>query len=415
MKFQFTVALSLGTILLVSLFGAPDTCLGSGGGELNDQGIHGLTGFGLDGGPVSAEDVPVRFDVLWRWAETVQAGEFNASSARLPALGPVVSAPVRLLAETADDVAALELGERGAALLETAATRIQYLLVAVFVLGALIVGLLISGIRARRRMLDENATINADLERQVAARSAELKEAWDELLRSERLAALGQLTATVSHELRNPLGTIQTSIYAIDGKTRGRGLGVEQALDRAERSIVRCADIVEELLEFTRVRELARQPTAIDPWIDDMLSDYTLPAGIELRLALESGAECSIDRERLRRVMINLADNACQAMTEDDANEAAGEHVLTVRSTTAGGRLEIVVSDTGRGMPAEVLERVFEPLFTTKSFGVGLGLPMVKQIVEQHGGEISIVSEQGSGTRVVFWLSLSREERRMAQ
>ena len=269
-------------------------------------------------------------------------------------------------------------------------------------------------ITERKRAEYELQTLAEQLEDKVRERTAELRAAQDELLHKERLATLGQLTATVNHELRNPLGTIRASIYAIDKKTRGHGLGVEAALDRAERGITRCADIVEELLDFTRTRELARQPTAVDPWIDDMLSDYTLPAGVELRLALASDAEACIDRERLRRVLINLADNACQAMTEDDANEAEGERVLTIESTAAEGRVEITVGDTGPGMPADVLERAFEPLFTTKGFGVGLGLPMVKQIVEQHGGGVDLACEEGSGTRVVVWLPMLQGERETA-
>jgi signal transduction histidine kinase len=108
----------------------------------------------------------------------------------------------------------------------------------------------------------------------------------------------------------------------------------------------------------------------------------------------------AIDPERVRRVLINLIDNAAQAMPED-----ARERKITV--TTAlldDGHCEFAVADTGAGITADVLPKVFEPLFSTKSFGTGLGLPMVKQIVEQHGGTITITSEIGKGTRVTVRL-----------
>lgn len=236
----------------------------------------------------------------------------------------------------------------------------------------------------------------------------QLRAAQDDLLRKERLAALGQITATVSHELRNPLGTIRTSIFGV--RERTRGLGLERALDRIDRSITRCDEIIADLLEFTRTRELAREATAFDGWLDGVLDEQHIPDGVALRRDLGAGVELDIDPERLRRAVINLIDNACQAVT-DGAADGGRERVVAIETRAADGRLELAVADTGPGIPADVLPKVFEPLFSTRSFCVGLGLPTVRQIVEQHGGGIDITSEEGRGTRAVLWLPLGKSEK----
>jgi signal transduction histidine kinase len=235
-----------------------------------------------------------------------------------------------------------------------------------------------------------------------------LDAAQHELLRNERLAALGKLTATVSHELRNPLGTIRTSIHTIAEKIRARDLGLEPALERVERNIGRCDTIIGELLDYARVRQLTLQPIAIDPWLEALLDEQSLPAGVVLGRTLGSGATLPIDEERLRRVLINLLDNACDAVTENqDDDPEAWDRIVTVESRSLGNRLEITVGDTGPGVPGNVLPKVFEPLYSTKNFGVGLGLPTVKQIIEQHGGGVTITNKISGGAEVHLWLPLN--------
>ncbi|MFC1976000.1 sensor histidine kinase, partial [Chloroflexota bacterium] len=102
---------------------------------------------------------------------------------------------------------------------------------------------------------------------------------------------------------------------------------------------------------------------------------------------------------------INLFDNACQAMQEEP-NPDGQEQILHVQSSIVEGRLSLTMADTGAGIPTDVLTYIFEPLYSTKGFGVGLGLSIVKEIVKQHGGEIEVNSEVGKGTQVVVWLPL---------
>jgi signal transduction histidine kinase len=224
----------------------------------------------------------------------------------------------------------------------------------------------------------------------------------DELIRKERLSAVGKLTATVAHELRNPLSAIRNAAYVLREMVGGAG-ALERPIARIERSIARCDRIVGDLLSFTRVKELQRAPVRAGAWIEEVLGEQKLPEGVELVHKLTaSDREIDLDSDRMRQVLINLIDNAAQAMHESAGHN--GERRITVASRETDAYLEIVVEDTGPGISSEILSKVFEPLFSTKPAGTGLGLPTVKQIVEQHGGTVEIASELGKGTCVAVRL-----------
>ena len=232
-----------------------------------------------------------------------------------------------------------------------------------------------------------------------------LSESQDKLARNERLSALGQVAGTVSHELRNPLGTIRHSMGMVRQLTAGKGLGIDRALDRIDRSIERCNAIVSDILEFSRVQELNREATAIDGWLDDMLDEHEVMPAVTLRRELNAGAEVLLDCTRFRQVLVNLIDNAAQAMTDPEwtpSNER--ERTITVRTVVAGPHVRLSVADTGPGIAADKLDKIFEPLFTTKAKGVGLGLPTVRKLVEQHGGTIDVESTVDQGTTFTVWL-----------
>jgi signal transduction histidine kinase len=230
----------------------------------------------------------------------------------------------------------------------------------------------------------------------------------DELLRKERLATLGQLTGTVSHELRNPLGAIRTSVMAIKALTedidRPR---LRDSVDIADRSVTRCDKIITDLLDVTRTPKLRPQRTSIDEWLAAELDEYQLPPTVVLRRDLESKAYVAFDHDRLGRALRNVIDNACQAM---EASKDGSDKVLTVATTPKGDRIEISVTDTGPGIAPDKLSKVFEPLYSTKSFGVGLGMPMVRQILQQHGGGVEITGNSGHGASVALWLPVELAE-----
>ena len=244
-----------------------------------------------------------------------------------------------------------------------------------------------------------------NLEELVRERTRELSEAQNELLRSERMATLGQLTATVSHELRNPLGTIRTSVFTLANKLKDKDPGLRKNIDRIERNIVRCDNIITELLDFSRIRALQHERTNLRSWITGIIEEMDVPEPIRLRLELDDNIDIEIDRDLLRRVIVNVLDNACHAIQELDDEEQ--DTTIIVQSVLNNSRTEIIIIDTGPGIPEDVLPHIFEPLYSTKSFGVGLGLPVVKQIMEQHGGGVEVTSERRVGTRVLLWLPSS--------
>jgi signal transduction histidine kinase len=235
--------------------------------------------------------------------------------------------------------------------------------------------------------------------------AADLDAANTKLARGQRLSMLGQVAGTVSHELRNPLGAIRASLAVFRKLCAGKGLGVERALERAERSVTRCDGIIGDLLEYTRAREMARAPVAFDDWVGAELDEHELPATVILRRELTSGCTVAIDSDRFRQILINLVDNAAQAMTDAGWTPPDGrERIITVRTEGAGPHCRLSVIDSGPGIPSDALPKIFEPLFTTKSFGVGLGLPTVQKIVEQHGGTIDVARTGPDGTEFVVWV-----------
>lgn len=232
-----------------------------------------------------------------------------------------------------------------------------------------------------------------------------------ELMRKERLATIGSLAATVSHELRNPLTAIRHSLANVGFLTKDKGLGVERALERADRNIERCTSIIYDLLEYTQPRNLTRMPVSLDDWLEHTLRALELPAGIGLTTELGAGSVVSIDSGHLTQVINRLIENAVEALTSPNW-QPSDQHrrSIMVAAVTAGPHVRVTIADTGPGIPAEVLPRVFEPLFTTRNFGAGLGLPITRQIIEEHGGTMTIESPQQQGAVVTVWLP-----RQMAQ
>lgn len=239
------------------------------------------------------------------------------------------------------------------------------------------------------------------LEALVREKTAELEQAQRELMVRDRLATLGRLTATVSHELRNPLGVVRTSLFTLNRRLGGTDPAIDRALQRADRHIVRCDEIVEELLSLTRPPEARLERVDLGRWLAQEFVGFPVEPGIEVETSLPGNVEAVADRELLRRAVRNVVANALEAMGSLPT-ERPRRLGLSVGRTPE--RVEICVRDTGPGMAEEVRSRAFEPLFSTRKFGVGLGLPIAKQILEQHGGGVEVDSERGRGTTVTLWL-----------
>ncbi len=252
--------------------------------------------------------------------------------------------------------------------------------------------------------------LNRALEGRVEERTTELRGAQAELLRKQRLATLGELIGTVAHELRNPLGTVVLSFAVIEKKLREKDVDLAKNLDRISRNIDRCTGIIDDLLDYAQVRSAVRLDEDIDKLISETVAEYAAPAGVSLvtRPGLR-GQTVAVDREQIRRIILNFLDNACQAV-EQNISGGANKAEVVVATRPAKDGIEIVVSDNGKGIPAKHMDQVMEPLFSTKPFGVGLGLPNAQNIVSGHGGRLEIHSEPGHGTQVVVALPANAEQ-----
>jgi PAS domain S-box-containing protein len=250
----------------------------------------------------------------------------------------------------------------------------------------------------------ELAKHREQLEHLVEERTTKLNEAQEKLIQKERLTTLGRLTATVSHELRNPLGTIQTALFSIENSLQRKDYsqGV-RSLELAERSIGRCVTIIEELNSFARVKELKIAEASIDDWLRVVFEEQSIPKEITCELDLSIGIWTSFDQEKLRQVAVNLITNAVHALQD----KTSGKKLLQISTHLLDDNYEIRFNDNGIGMSDDIIEKVFEPLYSTKGFGVGLGMVVVKNIIEQHHGEIHIESKKGKGTTVTLRLPIS--------
>lgn len=226
----------------------------------------------------------------------------------------------------------------------------------------------------------------------------ELREMERVLRQRERLAALGTLAASVAHEVRNPLAAISGCAELLDAEPLPEE---DQRLVRViRRESARLADIVTELLDYTRPRKLQPSKVELGRALTELADSFRAdPSHEEIELLLSippEPVELDLDLAQLTQVLWNLVRNGVQAMA------GRGRLELGLQATSEHVRLS--VRDFGRGIPAEHLDRIFEPFFSTKDAGTGIGLALVQRIIEEHGGEIEVFSSVGEGTHFVIEL-----------
>jgi signal transduction histidine kinase len=275
------------------------------------------------------------------------------------------------------------------------ATTVPWIILAVGLLSAAIATAVLLVFLRRRdyalALVDaRTAQLNASLE--------ELSDTQARLVFQERLAAIGQVAAAVGHELRNPLGVLTNSLYLIrTALPSGDTERIERHLATADREIGAAVVIVEGLLDFARQSEPDPEVFGLDDLVDESLSVAVPPAGIEVaRRGLDEVGGVRADRQQLRQVLLNLLTNAYAAMD--------GRGILTIEAVPGADGVEIRVADTGTGMDEETVNHIFDPFYTRKAKGIGLGLAVSRRIVEAHGGTIAARSAPGEGTTFVIGL-----------
>ncbi len=235
------------------------------------------------------------------------------------------------------------------------------------------------------------ALLSARLYEALRSSYAELERAQRDLIDRERLAALGELSASIAHEVRNPLGVIFNSVGSLQRLLKPQG-DVALLLDIVGEEADRLNRMVGDLLDYSRPVQPSLQPVPLRPLFEEALAAASQQAGpgaehvsATVRVA-DDAATVRADARLLRQALVNLFLNAYQAMPRSGRLDVRSSRAL------ADGRpcAEIVVQDSGPGIPAEIVDKVFQPFFTTKATGTGLGLAVVRRIVEGHGGTIEL-------------------------
>jgi two-component system NtrC family sensor kinase len=265
--------------------------------------------------------------------------------------------------------------------------------------------------RSLRRVEGELQSLNEQLEEKVEERTGELRAAQDTLVRTEKLSSLGKLSASIAHEINNPLAGILTfaklMIRTIEhgpvGEAERRTLVKQLAL--VQRESERCSAIVRNLLDFARERPLQLKDVDVNQVVEEvfqLVANQVAIQGLLVEKDLARVPMVDADFGQIRQAFMNIVINAIEAIGK-------GGHLrVATRPLPEEDAVEIVFQDDGPGIPPELMQKIFDPFFTTKEKGTGLGLSVVYGIVDRHKGRVSVDSEPGKGTRFTIRLPAAR-------
>ena len=253
-------------------------------------------------------------------------------------------------------------------------------------------------------LVNRFATENRAKTEHLAQANRELREAQAEVQRSERLAALGQLSAGLAHEIRNPLGVISASAEILEKNVADENKVAREVSGFIRSEVHRTNELVTRFLNFTRPSPLQKEPANLNDVVRGAVSQLMEKVkgrkeDIQVRQDLHDVPRFSFDTTLVESVVLNLLLNGYEAMSSGGT--------LVVRTRRNGSMAQIEVADSGIGIKKDQLENIFNPFFTTKPDGVGLGLAMVSKFVDSHGGKITVHSRAGEGA--TFRVSLPLE------
>jgi len=228
-----------------------------------------------------------------------------------------------------------------------------------------------------------------------------IKSAQAQLIEAEKMAVLGKLSGIVAHELRNPLNAMKSSVYYLNTKVDNGNEKFKKHLGIIQRGIDNSDRIITDVLGFAKIRKPEYKDSDINSAVRAALTDSQVPVGIKTHIDLDREIpELPLDEAQLHQVFINIIANAVQAMQEQ------GE--LRIQTRLKGNWVEISYADDGPGIDEGTLAKVFEPLFTTKTKGTGLGLAVCKSLIQGQGGQIQVKSRRGHGTTFTVLLPLKK-------
>jgi signal transduction histidine kinase len=267
----------------------------------------------------------------------------------------------------------------------------------IFLGGAIFVFLVVRLTRStigRMKAAEEKLRLlNESLEQKVEERTRELMAAQEELLRREKLAMLNIVAGNVGNELRNPLGVMSNAVFFLENRLSAADELVREYLEIIRKEIGVAQRVLSDFSDFFRTRTPRVQALPVEELINRGLAGYIVPESVTVSVELpETGAMLKVDPGQMQQVFRSLIDNAVQAMPN------GGVLRVSTRRAPDPGFIAISVTDGGGGIALEHREKIFEPLFSTRSRGIGLGLPIAKNLVEANAGRIKVESEPGQGT-----------------
>ncbi len=257
--------------------------------------------------------------------------------------------------------------------------------------------MMVSDITDRKVLEAKVNNYSKHLKSMVELRTTQLKAANEQLVKSERLAAIGELAGMVGHDLRNPLTGIKNATYYL--KKKGTTISEVQAkemLETIDNAIDHSNKIINDLLDYAREIHLELTECAPRKLVDEASQMIQVPDRIQIVNHVLEETKVKVDADKMMRVFINLIKNAVDAMPE--------KGTLEITSHKTKDNVEISFADTGKGIPDDVLPKLFTPLFTTKAQGMGFGLAICKRIIEVHGGRIKVETAVNKGTTFTITL-----------
>lgn len=255
----------------------------------------------------------------------------------------------------------------------------------------------------RKEMQEKLEEYSQQLETLVEQRTKQLKEAQEQLIKTERLAAIGQVAAMVGHDLRNPLTGISGATYYLKNRPSVQmDKKSGEMIELIEKDIAYSDKIITDLTDYSREIKLEFAETTPKSIMTEALTVVRVPQEVQIIDLTLDEPKMELDIEKAKRVFSNLIKNAVEAMPEGGK--------LTLQSKEKDDTVEFVFTDTGVGITKEDIERVWTPFFTTKAKGMGLGLPICRRIIEAHEGKISVESKIGEGT--TFTITIPRKPKK---
>lgn len=252
------------------------------------------------------------------------------------------------------------------------------------------------------RSQQELAQVNRTLEKRVEERTRELKEATRELVKTERLAAIGQMASIISHEIRNPLAVISNATRLIKTIVSPKEPKLIKQFGIIDAEIKQASSIINEVLGYARSRELILTAIDLNSYLKEIILSFPLNCGVHIKEELDpESVRIKIDAEEIKQAIRNLISNAAEAM-QDKGN-------ITVGTKVGKKVVCIFVQDEGPGISQELRGKIFSPFFTTKARGTGLGLAVVGKAMARHKGKIFIHSQEGKGTRFELYLKIYKK------